>query len=399
MSPELLLAAACTMWPPSDRRNEAIHAAASGHPDWTRFLRVIQRHGVVGLVNDGLARVQPEMPSSIAHTIRAEARISARKSLTMAAEAVRLQALFDDAGVVVLFLKGASLGVLAYGNLGLRDGKDIDLLVSKAELLAATAVVKRAGYRRFDPPPDIGDGQMRWLMSFRKDLGFVHENTGLHIELHWQLFLNPHAMEQASAMAASRVIPMTATTGLRTLGEEDLFAYLCVHGALHWWYQLKWLADIGALLAAAPEGGAERFYRGAEARGAGRAAAQAMLLCQRLLDTPLPIRLMKKLGESPKVRWLQETALAAMTAGSGEREPRETRFGTTRGSLSALLLGETWRYRLAEMRNLLINETDVLAVPLPERLAFLYPILRLPLWIWRHANQRNARAGARHPKS
>jgi hypothetical protein len=159
-----------------------------------------------------------------------------------------------------------------------------------------------------------------------------------------------------------------------------------MHGALHWWNQLKWLADIGALLAAAPEE-VERFNRAAETRDVGRAAAQAMLLCRRLLGTRLPTPLMKKLSKSPKVGWLQETALHAMTTGGGEREPREVRFGTTRGSLSAFFVGRSWRYRLAELRNLLTNETDVLTVPLPGRLRFLYPMMRLPLWVWRHARR------------
>jgi len=55
-----------------------------------------------------------------------------------------------------------------------------------------------------------------------------------------------------------------------------------------------------------------------------------------------------------------------------------------------LLLGQDWHYHVAELRNLLTNESDVLAVPLPDRLRFLYPIMRLPLWIWRHASQRDA---------
>ena len=91
-------------------------------------------------------------------------------------------------------------------------------------------------------------------MPLRKDLGFVHEATGLRIELHWRLFLNPHAMAETSIMAASRVVPLAGAAGLRTLGEEDLFAYLCMHGALHWWNRLKWLADVNALLAATPDG-------------------------------------------------------------------------------------------------------------------------------------------------
>ena len=249
----------------------------------------------------------------------------------------------------------------------------------------------RAGYRRFDPPPDISDAQLRLLMPLRKDLGFVHQATGLRIELHWRLFLNPHAMAETSIMAASRVVPLTGAAGLRTLGEEDLFAYLCMHGALHWWNRLKWLADINALLAAAPEGSVERLVRAAEARGAGRAAAQALLLCRRLLGTPLPARLMATLGKSATVRWLEATALNAMTTGQGEREPHDVRFGTTRGSLSTFLLSRSWRYRLAELNIHLTNQTDVLTVPLPERLRFLYPVLRLPLWAWRHVAKRRVK--------
>ena len=151
-------------------------------------------------------------------------------------------------------------------------------------------LILRAGYCRFDPPPDISDAQMRMLMPLRKDLGFVNQATGLRVELHWRLFLNPHAMDQTSVMAASRVVPFTGTAGLRTLGEEDLFTYLCMHGALHWWYRLKWLADINALLAAAPEASSEQLFQAAESQGRGLAAAEALLLCQRLFGTD-PIRL------------------------------------------------------------------------------------------------------------
>jgi putative nucleotidyltransferase-like protein len=210
----------------------------------------------------------------------------------------------------------------------------------------------------------------------------------LRIELHWRLFLNPHAMAETSIMAASRVVPLAGAAGLRTLGEEDLFAYLCMHGALHWWYRLKWLADVNALLAPTAEDGVERLVRSAEARGAGRAAAQTLLLCRRLFATPLPDRLMATLAKSATVRWLEATALDAMISGQGEREPREERFGTTRGSLSTFLLSRSWRYRLAELGTHLTNQTDILAVPLPEWLRFLYPILRLPFWVWRHARRR-----------
>jgi hypothetical protein len=80
-----------------------------------------------------------------------------------------------------------------------------------------------------------------------------------------------------------------------------------------------------------------------------------------------------------------------MTRGQGEHDPHETRFGTTRGSLSSLLLSRNWHYKLKELHLHLNNQTDMLTLPLPERLRLLYPLLRLPLWVWRHSKRRTGR--------
>ena len=224
--PEFQLAAACAMWPPSDRRTDAIRAAAAGPLEWPRFLRVVGRQRVVGLVHDGLIRAKPNIPPEVAREIDAQAAALVRNNLAMALEALRLQRMFDYAGLPVLFVKGTSLAVLAFGNVGLSGGQDIDLLVPRETLPAAMALVARAGYRRYDPPADISEAHLQLVLPLRKDLGFVHQASGVPIELHWRLFLNPHAMPDDSVMAASRVVPLMGAAGLRTMGEEDLFAYL-----------------------------------------------------------------------------------------------------------------------------------------------------------------------------
>ena len=302
---------------------------------------------------------------------------------------MQLQRLFAEANLTVAFIKGISLAKLAYGNLGLRHSKDLDLLVAPGSFPAAAVLVERAGYRRVDPPSGISDARLRLLMSMRKDFGYVHEHTQSEIELHWRLFCNPHFMDETSLLASSRVVPLSETIGLRTLGEDDQFTYLCAHGALHWWYQLKWLADIGALLGSAPMN-IERHYQAAEARGLGRPAALAILLCNRLLGTVVSDQLLATFRASTTLRWLKSTALNAMTAGSAEIEPRHVSFGTTRGSLSCFLLRQSWRYWLAEMKTHSVCEADVLTVSLPSRVQFLYSLLRLPLWLWRHRPPRSS---------
>ena len=388
LSREFLLAAACSIWPPSDRRTEAIRAAAAGPLDWDRFLRVATRQRVVGLAHDGLRRARPDVPPSIASDIAALTGALVRQNLALAAEAVRLQNLFTEADIPLVFVKGTSLAMLAFGTLGLSGGEDIDLLVPRDTLPTATALVARAGYQRFDPPVDLGDEQLRLLLPLRKDLGFIHDTTRLQVELHWRLFLNPHAMDETWVTRGSRIVPLAGAAGLRTLGEEDLFAYLCMHGALHWWNRLNWLADINALLAGCSQRHVEDLIRSAEAKGVERAVAQALLLCRRLLGTPLPDQVMGRLATTT-ARWLETTAFRALTTGQGELDPRDRRFGTTRGSLSTFLLRRSWRYRLAELSIHLTNQTDVLSIPLPHRLRFLYPLLRVPLWAWRHALRRS----------
>jgi hypothetical protein len=388
ISREFLLVAACSIWPPSDRRTEAIRDAAVGPLDWDRFLRVVMRHRVVGLVHNGLSCAQIGVPPEIGRKLAEHAAALVRENLALAAEAVRLQGLFAEADLPVAFIKGISLATLAYGNLGLRHGKDLDLLVAPESFSAAAALVERAGYRRLHPPPEINGSQLRLLMTMRKDFGYVHGDRECELELHWRLFFNPHFMDERQLMASSRVVPFTGSIGLRTLGQNDLFTYLCAHGALHWWYQLKWLADIGALLAATSLDGLEQHFRAAEARGMGRPAAQAILLCHRLLGTAVPDQLLATWRASTILQWLETTALKAMTAGNSEIEPRNILFGTTRGSLSCFLLGQNWRYWMAEFKIHSTCEADVLTVSLPERLQFLYPLLRLPLWLWRHSIRR-----------
>jgi hypothetical protein len=383
-SPEFRLAAACSIWPPSDRRSEAIHDAAAGPLDWDRFLRVAKRHCVVGLVHDGLKRAGVAVPSQIAEKIDAQARALVQQNLALAAEAVRIQRLFVDANLPVLFLKGTSLAILAYGNLGLRESKDIDLFVPTESLSAAIALIECAGYRRSDPPATITYAQMQLLLPLRKDFVYVHERHRAEIELHWRLLPNPHFVDETTVMKSSRIVSITATDGLRTLGTDDLFAYLCAHGTEHWWYRLKWLADVATLLLpAAADKGVAQLYSAAEIRGVGKAAALAILLCRRLLKARVPDEFVAAPDRHASMRWLEATALKAMTARGGELEPHKLLFGTTRGRISSFLLGHDRRYWLAELKSLLICQTDVLMLGLPKHLHFLYPLLRLPLWVWR----------------
>ena len=59
---------------------------------------------------------------------------------------------FASAGVALLFLKGLTVGKLAYGNAMLKMGWDIDLLVDPDQLVEAAGLLEARGYRQISRP-------------------------------------------------------------------------------------------------------------------------------------------------------------------------------------------------------------------------------------------------------
>jgi aryl carrier-like protein len=351
--------------------------------DWSRFLKTVKRHRIIGLANEAMSQVEKEVPCDIGRELGELANALVQRNLALAGETVRLSNLFAANDLPVVFFKGVSLGMLAYGDIGLRHSKDIDVFVSPDSVLAAAALLRRAGYDSYNPPATFSDHQLRMWLLRSKELKFNNYEAGFQVELHVRLFDNPMLMP--AGLDSLRLVPITATIGLRTFGEEDTFAYLCAHGAIHRWFRLKWLADIGALLAHQPNGGVERLYLASEKRGVGRCAAQAILLCQRFLGATIPEQLAAGLARNAPVRRLEAVASEALT---NEIEPTQQQFKTLRANLSHFLLNSSWRYWLAELRIQLINPLDILTLPLSDRLQLLYPALRVPLWLYRRTLHR-----------
>jgi hypothetical protein len=379
---EFLLATACCSWPSNDARLAAIRRAASLPIEWPEFLRIVDVHRIWGLVHDGLMAAAVEVPPDVAREIAGLASSVAHQNLALAAEALRLQRLFDDAKIPVVFLKGVALAMLAYGTLALKHGKDIDILVSSGDFAAATPVLERAGYQLREPPPGLSGAQMRAIARNTSHYTFVHCHAGHIVELHWRLAANPYLLQSAAAVP-TRPVALTDNAGIVTLAEPDLLAYLFAHGASHGWCRIKWLADLAALLNARVDE-IEALYRSAHDAGVGHCAGAALLLCERLLGLAVPRALLSELRGVARLRLLEAVALHAMLGGTAETASPSQRRATILISFSRLLLGDGPRYWLHEARRLLFRLDEVVAVPLPARLEFLYPVLHLALSIWRH---------------
>lgn len=378
LTPEFLLAAACCRWPPSEERRAAIAAAAARVADWDLFLATVRRQRIAGLAHAALSEAGVALPAEIARQLAARAHEIAQRNLALAAETARLQRMFDAAQIPALFVKGAALAELAYGTLALKHARDIDLLVLPEQAAAAMLLLEGDHYALRLPAAPMNDAQRPVFIQYGHDVELVSRERNISVELHWRLAYNMALLGGIDAHAPTQEVALPGGT-VRTLTEDALFAYLCVHGALHGWARLKWLADLNAWLSG--RGDLERRHRQAAARGSGLSAGLALLLCRRLFDLKLPAGLQAALEQDTRLARLAHMSVAQMI----RADEGEGVSGGVRLMIMQCLLRRDWRYWAAQCRYWSVGLPDVVMLPLPRPLHFLYPVLRLPLWLWRRA--------------
>jgi hypothetical protein len=183
-----------------------------------------------------------------------------------------------------------------------------------------------------------------------------------------------------------RTVELGAGLPVHTFGGQDMLEYLCTHGTGHLWLCLKWLADVGALLAQAPDAASCLLER-SRSHGTQRTAMQALSLCHSFWELPLP-------SQMPAANWVVRSmvrqAHSAMTAGNAAVGPDDQRFGTTRLVLSRDLLSGSPRYLWNQLLSHLFSAGDRKRLPPPIR--FLYPVIRFPLWVVRKLRFRKSLA-------
>jgi hypothetical protein len=381
-SPQFLLAAACCRWPPSGQRSAAIRTAAKNIVDWNLFLRLVKRQRVTVAVWEALRTAGVEPSAAVAGELTSLAHRYIHRSLLLAAETVRLQNLLMAADIPVVVLKGAAVEQLAYGSLCSKQTRDIDLLVPPECAETALRLIENDGYALALPAKQLNKLQRRAVVKYGREVELLDAHRGLRLELQWRAADNALLLKGVDARAGTQDVVLSEGFTVRTLAPDDLFAHLCVHGAHHFWSRLKWLADVNALLASS-HADIGRLYRHAQKIGAGLCAGQALLLCRRLLGLNLPASIIRELQTNKRCEKLASIALAEMTAAHTATETNSGIAGVIRAVRRQFLLGQGSAFYHAQCRLASVEVADVVHLPLPRPLHFIYPLLRLPLWLWR----------------
>ncbi len=373
--PEFHLAAACATWPPDAARASRIEVLVAKKIDWPHFLNVTQRHRVIGLARHGLHPWRDSIPREIMDQLNAGAARQLRQSLLHAAEASRVVKSLSQQGIPVAVLKGVPLSILAYGDLALRHSRDNDLLISPDHLSAAAATIEGAGYTRIKPSPEWRDKALLGWQRYLKHFEYAHRTSGARLELHWRISANPRLWGLGLCQANVQDVAVLSNCTLPTFATDELLLYLCLHGATHAWFRLKWLADVAALLREGGPNAALRLLELADAHNMRRPVAATLELSREIFQmtvSPVPM--------DAATRLLIRIAMGAITAGGTRIGPCTTRFGTTPVSFSRYLLHDDWRFRRDEFKvGFMAHDATPSALP-----SWAHALPRILLWFRSH---------------
>ncbi|HEX6219053.1 MAG TPA: nucleotidyltransferase family protein, partial [Sphingomicrobium sp.] len=149
--------------------------------DWDRFLVLVRRHRIQGLVFHALVQLQAPMPKRVAEQLARDADTIVSGNLHAASACKRIDRAFRDAGQPLLFIKGLTLASLAYSNPFLKMSWDIDVLVDPRSIEPASQILTGLGYRLVIPR-----GQVVQWHRHRKESVWQGPD-GTTVELHGRL--------------------------------------------------------------------------------------------------------------------------------------------------------------------------------------------------------------------
>jgi Uncharacterised nucleotidyltransferase len=383
---ELLLLCARTHMEPDTV--ERVRRVVAGSINWNYLIREAFYHGTLPLLFWNLAHLCPDMiPLSTLNQLRNAFHKIARLNLFLTRELIQLLNLFKASGIRALPYKGPLLAATAYGNLSLRHFSDLDILVSREDMLKAKELLTLRGYK---PNLELSPSQEAAYLRSQHDYRFIRTHDGLVVELQWKVTKRLFSFPFDFNDVWSRSEPVAlAGAEIMTLRPEDLFLILCVHGAKHRWEQLKWICDIAELVAAYRQKiDWGKVVDRARMLGGERMLLLGLLLAHRFLGAVLPGESLNRIQNDSQVKHLafqvQEGLFRKSHDPNRLRDEAPVFFFKVRERLRDKL-GVLWKYFPKYfLRTFVPNSKDHAFLPLPSFLFSSYYLVRPVRLIWEH---------------
>jgi Uncharacterised nucleotidyltransferase/Transglutaminase-like superfamily len=389
---ELRLMLGCVRWPVGSNAAEIRDQAGSGDLNWDYFLALCRHHRVMPLVCRGLSAADISVPEATLSALKAAANENVVSAFRYISEARRLSDLLGQAGISVRVLKGVPLSQAIFGDPGVRDVGDIDLLIPPGTDEAADRILLADGFYRHDPAARLTARRRRSWRKHGKDYTYRADHDEFEIDLHWRLFRNPYMPGNSLADAHIPGEQMRfGETSLMVLPLDRSFLFLCVHGALDGWFRFKSLVDLATLWRAFPAEQRSALAEQAREHGILPEMASALGLAQelRLLEGDALTAAMQLETGTREARWILEYVRTQHVAYGFQ--PTQDRVGSWPLKRYELGLRRSFLYRQEIVRRVLLRPRMWARFDLPDTLFPLYPLLSPLEWFLFH--RKGASAG------
>jgi hypothetical protein len=294
---------------PPPERAARIRALLAPGLDWHEVLQCARRNRILALLHDGLRGPLAALPPEPRAALERHERRARFRNLQHLHEMLALVRALRAGGVEALPYKGPVLGSLLYPDIALREYRDLDLIVRPSDLESARRLVVERGYEPLDRLSAAGEEKH---LSADCEFHFRHPESGILLEIHWEVLPRTHRFGFAVEEAWERLVPATVSgTPCRVFAAEDLLLVLCIHGGeKHRWMRLQMLSDVARLLAREPALDWDAVLGRAAETGRAHTVELGALLAWALLDAPLPEDVLRRALASRAVR-----VQAALTRG------------------------------------------------------------------------------------
>ena len=283
-----LLVACLSEAPPPDLVRRL---AGISDEEWELLARLADWHGVAPLL---LRRLQclapsPAIPAGAAARLRDSHHRIARRNMLRLRELARLLRELGSRGIDVVVLKGAYLASAVYGDLALRDMKDVDVLVRRRDLADAYRALLELGCGASALPDLEADVEVECARHHH--LPPVIMPNASPVEMHWSITPpgDPVAIDMDGVWERASETRIAGARAM-AMAPDDLLLHLSVHAALQHRFRMRQrhLCDIAVTLTRFRERiDWDRLAVVANASGASRFVYCSLRVAESVLGAPV----------------------------------------------------------------------------------------------------------------
>jgi len=357
----------------NEQQAARVKELVTGGLDWDFLIQVAARHNLRPLLYLNLKKTcLADLPAKVAEELQGVFITVAAKNLFLSHTLEMILERFVAQGIAALPFKGPTLALSAYGNLAARGFGDLDILVDRADLNTAVAILQANG---FILELDLDPGQLAAFADHEDHLVFSSQ-VGVKVELHWELsgrYLARPLRKQD--LQSALTVSWLTEHEVPHLSGYTLLVYLAVHGSKHIWERVEWLSCLHELAHSLPEQEWPSALALADSWHCRRMFLLALFLCRELLATELPATIGKEIQGDPRLPELSQHVKHMIYTGSPSDSPGAL---NVQFSLFHLQVRDTLGDQIRSLLGLFFRPTnaDFYALILPAKFAFLYYCFR-----------------------